>query len=62
MAEFMAILDFPPAPKLNIYGELDRTRPAQVIYAVRRFLTGKLGAPPAILPLLHRQQHAQPHG
>ncbi|MFA6290560.1 MAG: hypothetical protein WC637_02195 [Victivallales bacterium] len=25
MAEFMAILDFPPAPKLNIYGELDKT-------------------------------------
>ena len=23
MAEFMALLDFPPAPKLNIYGELD---------------------------------------
>lgn len=23
MSEFMAILDFPPAPKLNIYGELD---------------------------------------
>jgi cytochrome c peroxidase len=23
MAEFMEILDFPPAPKLNIYGELD---------------------------------------
>jgi cytochrome c peroxidase len=26
MAEFMAILDFPPAPKLNIYGELDGTK------------------------------------
>jgi cytochrome c peroxidase len=26
MAEFMAILDFPPATKLNIYGELDRTK------------------------------------
>jgi cytochrome c peroxidase len=26
MAEFLAILDFPPAPKLNIYGELDRTK------------------------------------
>ncbi|MEN6429008.1 MAG: cytochrome B6 [Phycisphaerales bacterium] len=23
MAEFLALLDFPPAPKLNIYGELD---------------------------------------
>ena len=26
MAEFLALLDFPPAPKLNIYGELDRTK------------------------------------
>ena len=26
MAEFMAILDFPPAPKLNIYGKLDQTK------------------------------------
>lgn len=26
MAEFLAILDFPPAPKLNIYGKLDKTK------------------------------------
>jgi cytochrome c peroxidase len=26
MAEFLAILDFPPAPKLDIHGELDRTK------------------------------------
>ncbi len=26
MAEFMALLDFPPAPKLNIYGKLDSTK------------------------------------
>ena len=26
MAEFQEILDFPPAPKLNIYGELDKTK------------------------------------
>jgi len=26
MAEFQEILDFPPAPKLNIYGKLDRTK------------------------------------
>jgi len=26
MAEFLEILDFPPAPKLNIYGELDRAK------------------------------------
>jgi cytochrome c peroxidase len=26
MAEFLALLDFPPAPKLNIYGELDSAK------------------------------------
>lgn len=26
MAEFLALLDFPPAPKLDIYGELDPTK------------------------------------
>jgi cytochrome c peroxidase len=26
MAEFLALLDFPPAPKLNIYGELDQMK------------------------------------
>jgi cytochrome c peroxidase len=26
MAEFQELLDFPPAPKLNIYGRLDRTK------------------------------------
>ena len=26
MAEFLAILDFPPAPKVDIYGELERTK------------------------------------
>ncbi len=26
MAEFLAILDFPPTPNLNIYGKLDRTK------------------------------------
>ena len=33
MAEFMAILDFPPAPKLNIYGALDKTKasPAELL-------------------------------
>lgn len=32
MAEFMALLDFPPAPKLDIYGRLDpaRATPAEV--------------------------------
>jgi cytochrome c peroxidase len=26
MSEFMALIDFPPAPKLNIYGELDQAK------------------------------------
>ena len=32
MAEFLAILDFPPAPKLDIYGELDEatTSPSEL--------------------------------
>jgi cytochrome c peroxidase len=29
MAEFQEILDFPPAPKLNIYGRLDRRKASQ---------------------------------
>ena len=29
MAEFLAILDFPPAPKLDIYGKLDQARANQ---------------------------------
>ena len=29
MAEFQAILDFPPAPKLNIYGRLDEKKASQ---------------------------------
>jgi cytochrome c peroxidase len=29
MAEFQALLDFPPAPKLNIYGKLDPAKPTE---------------------------------
>jgi cytochrome c peroxidase len=29
MAEFQELLDFPPAPKLNLYGRLDRTKAAE---------------------------------
>jgi len=29
MAEFQELLDFPPAPRLNIYGRLDRSRASQ---------------------------------
>ena len=30
MAEFQSILDFPPAPKLNIYGKLDAAKATEV--------------------------------
>jgi cytochrome c peroxidase len=29
MAEFLALLDFPPAPKLDIYGKLDKSKASQ---------------------------------
>ena len=29
MAEFQELLDFPPAPKLNVYGRLDRTKASE---------------------------------
>lgn len=29
MAEFEELLDFPPAPKLNVYGRLDRTKASE---------------------------------
>jgi len=41
MAEFMAILDFPPAPKLNIYGELDKTKATQAELMGETVFNGK---------------------
>jgi cytochrome c peroxidase len=41
MAEFMAILDFPPAPKLNIYGELDKTKATQAELMGETIFNGK---------------------
>jgi len=41
MAEFMAILDFPPAPKLNIYGELDKTNATQAELQGEAIFNGK---------------------
>jgi cytochrome c peroxidase len=29
MSEFQELLDFPPAPKLNVFGRLDRTRASE---------------------------------
>src|SRR5674476_475657 len=41
MAEFMAILDFPPAPKLDIYGELDKTKATQAELRGQSLFNGK---------------------
>jgi cytochrome c peroxidase len=41
MAEFMEILDFPPAPKLNIYGELDRTKGSRSELSGEALFNGK---------------------
>jgi len=41
MAEFMALLDFPPAPKLNVYGELDAAAATPSELAGQALFAGK---------------------
>jgi cytochrome c peroxidase len=41
MSEFMALLDFPPAPKLDIYGELDATKATPAEMRGEALFTGK---------------------
>ncbi|WP_291097708.1 MULTISPECIES: cytochrome C [unclassified Flavobacterium] len=41
MAEFMAILAFPPSPKLNIYGELDKTKASKAELQGEAIFNGK---------------------
>ncbi len=41
MAEFQSILDFPPAPKLNIYGELDPEKATESELAGQALFFGK---------------------
>ncbi len=41
MAEFLEILDFPPAPKLNIYGELDPAKATPSELRGERLFSGK---------------------
>lgn len=41
MAEFLALLDFPPAPKLNIYGELDKSKATESEQNGERLFIGK---------------------
>jgi hypothetical protein len=57
MAEFQELLDFPPAPKLDVFGKLDRT---QASAAELRGQQVFCHLPHATL--LHRQRHAQPEG
>ncbi len=41
MAEFQALLDFPPAPKLNIYGKLDPAKASQAEMRGQELFFGK---------------------
>ena len=41
MAEFLALLDFPPAPKLNIYGELDQAKARESELKGEKLFNGK---------------------
>jgi len=41
MAEFLALLDFPPADKLNIYGELDKAKASQSEMRGEKLFNGK---------------------
>jgi len=61
MAEFMAILDFPPAPKLDLFGKLDpkMASPAELAGQKVFFERGRC-ADVTAGALLHRQLDAQP--
>ncbi|WKB52790.1 hypothetical protein [Eleftheria terrae] len=41
MAEFQALLDFPPAPKLNLYGKLDEAKATQAEVRGQKLFFGK---------------------
>ena len=47
MAEFQALLDFPPAPKLDVLGKLDPRKASGASCAARRSSTARASAPPA---------------
>lgn len=62
MAEFLELLDFPPAPKLDIYGELDESKvtPSEIGEKTLQRQGPMCFLPPCTV--LYRQQHAQPQG
>ena len=48
MAEFQELLDFPPAPKLDVFGKLDQEQgDARPSCAARRCSSARASAPPA---------------
>jgi cytochrome c peroxidase len=46
MAEFQALLDFPPAPKLNLYGKLDPTQATEAELRGQQLFFGKAQCSP----------------
>ena len=50
MAEFEEILDFPPAPKLDVFGKLDPAKATEASCAARRFSSARASAPSATRP------------
>ena len=60
MAEFMAILDFPPAPKLDVFGSSIRRRRPPQSWPGRRCSWNGAAAPMSPRALLHRQHDARP--
>ena len=63
MAEFQALLDFPPAPKLNVFGKLDPAKATESELRGQELFFGKgQCATCHTPPVLHRQPDAQPEG
>ena len=61
MGEFQNLLDFPPAPKLNILGRLDPARATETERRGEALFFGKAQCSIChVPPVLHRQSHAQP--
>jgi hypothetical protein len=48
MGQFQSMLDFPPAPKLNVYGKLDPAKATEQELAGQELFSARLNAPNAI--------------
>ena len=63
MAEFQELLDFPPAPKLNIYGKLDPRKASESELRGQELFFGKANCATCHTPpLLYRRINARPEG